>query len=373
MGELCAVQTDPIPGDRLRSAGRVLWPTHWRPSALVLVALFAGLTPAAADAPRLVNGAGATLPYPLYSKWFHEYTRIAPEVRFNYQSIGSGGGIRQVTERTVDFGASDAPMTDEQLKKAPGLIHIPTVLGAVVVTYNLPGNPKVRFTPQILADIFLGRITTWNDPALATANPEVTLRNQAIVVVHRSDGSGTTSIWTDYLSKVSPEWERKVGRGTSVNWPVGIGSKGNEGAAGQVKSLPGALGYVELAYALKNNLPAATVQNRAGRFVEPTLRSTSAAASATRSMPLDFRVSLTDQPGEDVYPVVGFTYLLLYREQPDSAKGKALAEFLWWAIHDGQKYAPDLLYAPLPGDVIKLVEPKIREITHRGEPLLALH
>ena len=191
--------------------------------------------------------------------------------------------------------------------------------------------------------------------------------------MHRSDGSGTTSIWTDYLSKVSPEWERKVGRGTSVNWPVGIGSKGNEGAAGQVKSLPGALGYVELAYALKNNLPAATVQNRAGRFVEPTLRSTSAAASATRSMPSDFRVSLTDQPGEDVYPVVGFTYLLLYREQPDSAKGKALAEFLWWAIHDGQKYAPDLLYAPLPDDVIKLVEPKIREITHRGEPLLALH
>lgn len=377
MRELCAVQADAIPGDRPRSGARVRWPIHRRPSALALVALvalFAGLTPTTATAQRLVNGAGATLPYPLYSKWFHEYTRIAPEVRFNYQSIGSGGGIRQVTERTVDFGASDAPMTDEQLKKAPGLMHIPTVLGAVVVTYNLPGNPKVRFTPRILADIFLGRITTWNDPALATANPDVRLPNQAIVVVHRSDGSGTTSIWADYLSKVSPEWERKVGRGTSVNWPVGIGSKGNEGAAGQVKNLPGALGYVEVAYALKNNLPAAAVQNRAGRFVEPTLRSTSAAAaSATRTMPSDFRVSLTDQSGEDTYPVAGFTYVLLYREQPDSAKGKALAEFLWWAIHDGQKYAPDLLYAPLPGDVVKLVEAKIREITHRGEPLLALH
>ncbi len=337
------------------------------------LALAAGFPPPSATAQLLVNGAGATFPYPLYSKWFDEYIKVDAGVRFNYQSIGSGGGIRQITERTVDFGASDAPLTDEQLRKAPGLIHIPTVLGAVVVTYSLPGTPKVRFTSEVLADIFLGKVTKWNDPALAKANPGVTLPNRAIVVVHRSDGSGTTSIWVDYLSKVSKEWEQKVGRGTSVNWPVGLGGKGNEGVAGQVKNTPGSLGYVELAYATKNNLPAAAIRNRAGQFIEPTLQSISvAAAGAMTSMPSDFRVSLTDQPGESTYPVAGFTYLLVYKEQPDQAKGKALAKFLWWAVRDGQKYAPDLLYAPLPVPVVKLVEARIREITYHGEPLLGV-
>ena len=332
-----------------------------------------GFTRIAASAQLLVNGAGATFPYPLYSKWFNEYVKIDPAVRFNYQSIGSGGGIRQITERTVDFGASDAPLTDAQLKKAPGLIHIPTVLGAVVATYNLPGNPTIRFTPDIMARIFLGKITKWNDAALAEANPGATLPNQPIVAVHRSDGSGTTSIWVDYLSKVSKELEQKVGRGTSVNWPVGLGGKGNEGVAGQVKNMPGGLGYVELAYAIKNNLPAAAIQNRAGQFIEPTLESTSAAAvAATKNMPPDFRVSLTDQSAEGTYPVVGFTYLLIYKEQRDEAKGRALVKFLGWAIRDGQKYGPDLLYAPLPAAVVTLVETKIREITYNGAPLLAV-
>src|SRR5262245_61256405 len=222
----------------------------------------------------LMNGAGATFPYPLYSKWFDEYARIDQQVKFNYQSIGSGGGIRQITERTVDFGATDGPMTDEHLKKAPGeLFHIPTVMGAVVATYNLPGNPKLRFTPDVLVDLFLGKITMWNDDRLTSINPGVTLPNQPIVIVHRSDGSGTTYIWVDYLSKVSPEWEQKVGRGTSVKWPVGLGGKGNEGVSGQVKNTPGALGYVELAYAISNKLPVGTIRNQAGKFIEPSIES----------------------------------------------------------------------------------------------------
>src|SRR5499433_2901643 len=228
----------------------------------------------------LINGAGATFPYPIYSKWFDEYAKIDQQVRFNYQSIGSGGGIRQIGERTVDFGATDGPMTDDQLKKAPAeLLHIPTVLGAVVATYNLPGNPKLRFTPEVLTDIFLGKVTKWNDDRITSLNPGVALPNQPLVVVHRSDGSGTTYIWVDYLSKVSPEWEQKVGRGTSVNWPVGLGGKGNEGVAGQIKNTPGALGYVELAYAVKNKLPVGLVKNAAGKFIEPSIASTTAAAA----------------------------------------------------------------------------------------------
>lgn len=326
-----------------------------------------------ASAQVLMNGAGATFPYPLYTKWFDEYAKVDPGVRFNYQSIGSGGGIRQITARTVDFGASDGPMTDEQLKKAPGeLFHIPMVMGAVVATYNLPGNPKLRFAPDVLTDIFLGKITKWNDPRIQTMNPEVSLPNRPIIVVHRSDGSGTSYIWTDYLSKVSKAWEQKVGRGTSVNWPVGLGGKGNEGVAGQVKNTPGALGYVELAYAITNKLPAAAIRNRAGKFVEPSIESTTAAAAgAAKDMPPDFRVSLTDAPGEDAYPVAGFTWLLVYKEQQDEARGKALVKFLRWAIHDGQKYAPSLLYAPLPSQVVKMVEAKIKQITHQGKPLLA--
>jgi phosphate transport system substrate-binding protein len=330
-----------------------------------------GCTPAAAQ--TLMNGAGATFPYPIYSKWFDEYTKVDPSVRFNYQSIGSGGGIRQITERTVDFGASDGPMTDELLKKAPGdLLHIPTVLGAVVTTYNLPGSPKLRFTPELLANIFLGKVAKWNDPQLTAVNPGVSLPDQSILVVHRSDGSGTTYIWVDYLSKVSQEWAQKVGRGTSVNWPVGLGGKGNEGVAGQVKSTPGALGYVELAYAIQNHLPAAAVQNQAGKFVEPSIPSTTAAAAgAAATMPADFRVSLTNAPGDGAYPIASFTWLLVYKEQVDATKGQALVKFLRWAIHDGQKYTAELLYAPLPAPVLKQIEARLGEITSQGKPLLA--
>jgi phosphate transport system substrate-binding protein len=333
----------------------------------LLVAWLAG----GASAQTLMNGAGATFPYPIYSKWFDEYTKIDPSVRFNYQSIGSGGGIRQISERTVDFGASDGPMTDEQLQKAPGpLFHIPTVLGAVVATYNLPGNPTLHFTGDVLADIFLGKITKWNDDRIKTENPSASLPNQPILIVHRSDGSGTTYIWVDYLSKVSKEWEQKVGRGTSVKWPVGLGGKGNEGVAGQIKNTPGALGYVELAYAMTNKLPVAAIKNSAGAFVEPTIDSTTAAA-ATASMPADFRVSLTNAPGDKAYPIASFTWLLVYREQPDEVKGRALVKFLAWAIHDGQKYPATLLYAPLPASTVKLIEAKLHEITFQGKPLLA--
>ena len=335
--------------------------------------LAGGLGAGHAGAQQLMNGAGATFPYPIYSKWFDEYARVDPSVRFNYQSIGSGGGIRQISEQTVDFGASDGPMTDEQLAKAPRpLLHIPTVLGAVVATYNLPGDPKLRFTPELLADIFLGKITSWNDPKIATVNPGVTLPRTPILVVHRSDGSGTTYIWVDYLSKVSKEWETKVGRGTSVKWPVGLGGKGNEGVAGQVKNTPGAIGYVELAYATKNRLPAAPVRNAAGKFVEPTIASTTAAAAAAAShMPADFRVSLTNSPGDDAYPIASFTWLLVYKDQSDETKGKALVKFLWWSSHEGQKYAADLLYAPLPAQVVKQIEAALSQITFKGKPLLA--
>jgi phosphate transport system substrate-binding protein len=331
------------------------------------------VTVAPAEAQMLMNGAGATFPYPIYSKWFDEYTKVDPEVRFNYQSIGSGGGIRQITERTVDFGATDGPMTDEQLKKAPGeLLHIPTVLGAVVATYNLPGQPKLNFTGEVLAGIFLGKITQWSDERIRTLNPSVNLPNQPIVVVHRSDGSGTTYIWVDYLSKVSSEWAQKVGKGTSVNWPVGLGGKGNEGVAGQVKNTPGALGYVELAYAITNKLPTAAVKNQAGKFVEATIESTTAAAAgAAGNMPDDFRVSLTNAPGDQAYPIASFTWLLVYRDQANGAKGKALVKFLWWAIHDGQKYPGALLYAPLPAPVVKQLEARIKQITFSGKPLLA--
>jgi phosphate transport system substrate-binding protein len=343
-----------------------LWTTM-----LALVLTGGLIQPAAAQ--TLINGAGATFPYPIYSKWFDEYIKVDPEVRFNYQSIGSGGGIKQVTARTVDFGATDGPMTDEQLKQASGeLVHIPTVLGAVVATYNLPGSPRLKFTGEVLADIFLGKITKWNDPRIAGENAGVTLPDQPIIVVHRSDGSGTTYIWVDYLSKISPEWQKKVGRGTSVNWPVGLGGKGNEGVSGQVKNTPGALGYVELAYAVKNKLPVASVKNAAGKFVEPTIQTTTAAAAGVaKNMPADFRVSLTNPPGDEAYPVASFTWLLVYRDQPNETKGRALAKFLWWMSHEGQRFADDLLYAPLPAAVVKQVEAKVKEITYQGKPLMA--
>ncbi len=340
---------------------------------IALALLLTGWMAQPAPAQTLINGAGATFPYPIYSKWFDAYTKVDPEVRFNYQSIGSGGGIKQISSRTVDFGASDGPMTDEQLKQAPAeLFHIPTVLGADVTTYNLPGNPKLKFTPDVLADLFLGKITKWNDARLTAINPGVALPDTSIVIVHRSDGSGTTYIWVDYLSKVSPEWQQKVGRGTSVNWPVGLGGKGNEGVAGQIKNTPGALGYVELAYAVQNKLPAGLVRNAAGKFIEPTIESTTAAAAgAAKGMPADFRVSLTNPPGDEAYPIASFTWLLVYRDQPNEVKGRAIVKFLWWMSHEGQKYASDLLYAPLPAPVVKQIEARIKQVNYQGKPLLA--
>ncbi|MBC7105976.1 MAG: phosphate ABC transporter substrate-binding protein PstS [Firmicutes bacterium] len=325
------------------------------------------------DKPVQLNGAGASFPYPLYTKWLAEYKKVRPQVTIDYQSIGSGGGIKGITERTLDFAGSDAPMTDEQLSRAPGaILHIPAVAGAVAVTYNLPElGATLKLTPEILAGIFLGEIKKWNDPRLAEANPGVRLPERDIVVVHRSDGSGTTNIFTDYLSKVSPVWKERVGKGTSVQWPTGVGAKGNEGVAGQVRQTPGSIGYVELAYAIQNRLPYAELRNAAGRFVAPSLETTTAAmAGAAAQMPADMRVSIVNAPGENAYPIAGFTYLLVYKDQQDQAKGKALAEFLWWAIHEGQKHAPELLYAPLPSNVVQLAEAKIKEIIHNGRPFI---
>ena len=315
-----------------------------------------------ASAQMMINGAGATFPYPIYSKWFDEYAKVDPSVRFNYQSIGSGGGQKQILAQTVDFGASDGPMSDENLAKAPGkLLHIPTVAGADVVAYNLPGNPALKFDADTIAGIFLGQIKKWNDLKITTLNPGVTLPDQDIVVVHRSDGSGTTYIWTDYLSKISPEWKSKVGTNTSVNWPTGIGGKGNEGVAGQIKQTPGALGYVELIYAEQNKMPYAEVKNAAGEFVKPSIKSTTAAL-ATADIPDDFRFSITNALGKDAYPICGATWLLVYEQQKDATKGKKLVEFLKWAGKDGEKMAKDLDYAPLPENLQQRVLQRIDEI-----------
>jgi phosphate transport system substrate-binding protein len=331
----------------------------------------AALALAAAGSARadalLITGAGATFPFPLYSKWFSDYNKLKPELRFNYQSIGSGGGIKQITDRTVDFGASDAPMTDEEMSKAPGIQHIPTVLGAVVVTYQAP-VADLRLTPETLAGLFLGEITKWNDPRLAKENPTAKLPDVPVTIVHRSDGSGTTSIFTDYLAKVSPEWKSKVGAGKSVKWPAGLGAKGNEGVTGLVKQTPGAIGYVELAYANQNKLPMATLRNHDGHFVRPSLEGTSVAAAGL-DMPADYRVSITDAKGNDAYPIASFTYLLVYRDQQDRAKGEALIHFLWWAIHDGQRSAPGLDYAPLPKAVVTKIEKTLESLTVQGKPV----
>ncbi|ACM20368.1 phosphate ABC transporter, periplasmic phosphate-binding protein [Geotalea daltonii FRC-32] len=318
-----------------------------------------------ASAATLINGAGATFPYPLYSKWFTEYAKVDPSVKFNYQSIGSGGGIKQITAQTVDFGASDKFLNDDELKRVPGkLLHIPTVMGAVVVTYNIPGIGKgLKLSSENLTDIYLGKLNKWNDPRIVKDNPGLRLPAKAIIVVHRSDGSGTTSIFTDYLSSVSQQWGRKVGKGSSVKWPVGLGGKGNEGVAGQVKTTQYTIGYVELAYAVENKLPYASLKNKSGVFVEPTIKSTSAAAAgAAKSMPADFRVSLVNQPGKDSYPIVGFTWLLVYQDQKDKAKGKKLVEFLNWELKHGQKMAEKILYAPLPANVAKMVEKTVKTI-----------
>jgi len=303
----------------------------------------------------LINGAGATFPYPIYSKWFDEYHKLHPELEFNYQSIGSGGGIRQVLAGTVDFGATDGPMTDDQLKQAKTkILHFPTVLGAVVPTYNIPGVAQdLNFTPDTLAGIYLGKITNWNDKAIASANPGVKLPDMDIIVVHRSDGSGTTYIWVDYLSKISEEWKTKVGKNTSVNWPVGLGGKGNEGVSGLVKQQPGAIGYVELIYALQNHMPFGKVRNSAGVFVKADLASvTAAAAGAAKSMPEDFRVSITDAPGKAAYPISSFTWLLVPTKIQDPAKEKAIVGFLHWMLTGGQGLVEALDYAKLPKEVV---------------------
>ena len=312
---------------------------------------------AAAQQKMQINGAGATFPYPIYSKWFSEYNKLHPNVEINYQSIGSGGGIRQITNQTVFFGATDGPMSNDQLLAAPSkILHFPTVLGADVPVYNIPNvTGELKFTGALLADIFLGKITKWNDPAITKLNPGVNLPGRDITVVHRSDGSGTTYIWVDYLSKVSPEWKTKVGVNTSVNWPAGVGGKGNEGVAGLVTQTPGSIGYVELIYALQNRISYGLVQNLAGEFIRASEESvTAAAGAAAGKMPPDFRVSITNAEGKGVYPISSFTWLLLFENPKDKAQAKIMLDFVKWALTDGQKFAGQLGYAPLPADVVKL-------------------
>ncbi len=322
-----------------------------------------------AQNPLLINGAGATFPYPIYSKWFDEYHKNNGNIQLNYQSVGSGAGIKQVTEGTVDFGATDGPMNDEQLKaftdkRGSGILHFPTVMGAVVPTYNIPGvSGALNFTPEALAGIFLGKITKWNDPAISGANKGVTLPSDDIVVVHRSDGSGTSYIWTDFLSKVSEEWKSKVSKGTSVNWPVGLGGKGNEGVTGLVKQTPNSIGYVELIYAVQNSIPYGSVKNSTGTFVKADLASVSAAAAgAAKEMPEDFRVSITNAPGKNSYPVSSFTWLLIPQKFQDGAKRDAVKGFLKWMLSDGQGYAESLSYAKLPKEVIEKEKKAINSI-----------
>jgi phosphate transport system substrate-binding protein len=315
-----------------------------------------------------LNGAGATFPNPMYSKWFSDYHKLHPDIQINYQSIGSGGGIRQVTEGTVDFGASDMPMTDGQLTEAQTklktkILNIPTVLGAAVPAYNIPGvSGEVKFTPEALAGIFLGRITKWNDKAITSANPGLKFPDKDIVVVYRTEGSGTTFIWTDYLSKISPDWKSQVGSNASVKWPVGMGGKGSEGVAGSIRQLQGSIGYVELIYAVQNNIAYGSVKNSAGNFVKASLESVTAAAASAAKMPADFRVSITDAPGKDAYPISSFTWLLIPEQSKDAAKGKILADFLNWMVTDGQKMTTALSYSPLPENVAQKVKETIKQV-----------
>ena len=319
-----------------------------------------------------LQGAGATFPNPLYQKWLSEYGKLNANIKIDYQSIGSGGGIKQIQARTVDFGASDAPMTDAELKASPGeLIHIPTVLGAVALTYNLQSIPKpLRFSPDVIADIFLGKITKWNDPRIKADNPDASLPSADITVVHRAEASGTSFVFSDYLSKVSPDWKQKVGADKSPNWPVGQGGKGNEGVTGQIKQQPNTIGYVELAYAAQNKLPVALIKNAGGNFVEPSIDAiTAAAAASAATTPDDLRVSITNASGANAYPISSYTYILAYKSQQDEIKGKAIVDFLWWGIHEGEKFAKDLQYAPLPDEIVKRAEAKINSITAGGKPL----
>jgi phosphate transport system substrate-binding protein len=335
----------------------------------LILALFTVLAIAGAGrfsyADQLINGAGATFPYPIYSKWFDVYAKENPGIKFNYQSIGSGGGIRMLSNRTVDLGASDAPMTDQQLTDAPGkILHFPSVMGAVVVAYNLPGfTGTLRLTGPVIADIFAGKITKWDDEKIKLLNPGAAIPSQDIVVCHRSDGSGTSYIFTDYLSKVSPSWATDPGKGTAVKWPAGLGGKGNEGVTALVQQTPGAIGYVELIYALNNNIPFAELQNKAGNWVKASLAGvTAAAASSAGNMAPDFRVSITDAPGPDAYPISSFTWLLVYQKQTNKDVGDQIKKFLAWALTEGQKEAPDLKYAPLPAEVVQKETAQIQQI-----------
>jgi len=343
----------------------------WLLVFLLIVGLF--LCPwAMAGRNKTLIGAGATFPYPLYDKWFNVYYQQTG-IKVNYQAIGSGGGIRQLMHRIIDFGGTDAFMSDNELKKAPAeILHIPTCLGAVVITYNLPGNPILKLTPGVIADIFLGKIKNWNDERITSLNPEVKLPNLHIVVVHRSEGSGTTFIFSDYLSKVSAEWKRKVGKGKSLNWPVGLGAKGNPGVAGLIRQVPGTIGYVELIYAEKNNMPMALIQNKAGRFIKPSLNSVSLAADV--DLPADTRISITNTAALDSYPISSFSWIIFYREQHYGGRSKeralALAKLLWWIIHEGQKYNENLLYARLPQSAVKKAEAIIRSLTYDGKKLV---
>ena len=340
-----------------------------RLTGALLAVLVLGVILCVAQNALLINGAGATFPYPIYSKWFDVYHSKNPSIQFNYQSVGSGAGIKQVTEGTVDFGATDGPMNDEQMKafqdkRKTSILHFPTVLGAAVPTYNVPGvSSSLNFTPEALAGIFLGKITKWNDPAIAGPNKGVSLPANDIVVVHRSDGSGTTYIWTDFLSKVSDEWKSKVSRATSVNWPVGLGGKGNEGVTGLIKQTPNSIGYVELIYAVQNNVTYGAVKNSAGAFVKADLASVSAAAAgAAKEMPDDFRVSITNAPGKTAYPISSFTWLLIPAKIDDAAKRDAIKGFLKWMVSDGQGYAESLSYAKLPKEVAQKVEKAINNV-----------
>jgi phosphate transport system substrate-binding protein len=329
--------------------------------ALLCLILALGLP---AFAQTTLNGAGATFPNPIYQKWFSEYHKAHPDVQFNYQSIGSGGGIRQVLAGTVDFGASDGPMSDDQLSQFKGkLLHIPTVLGAVVPAYNVPGvSGEVKFTPQALAGIFLGKITSWNDKAITSANPGVNFPNQTIIVVHRSDGSGTSYIFTDFLSKVSKEWADGVGKNTAVKWPTGLGAKGNEGVAGMIRQMDGSIGYIELIYALQNKISYGSVKNSSGDFVKASLDSVTAAAGSVKTMPADFRVSITNAPGKEAYPISSFTWLLIPAQSKDGAKGKIINDFLNWMVDSGQKMTTELAYAPLPDNVATKVKDTIKQV-----------
>jgi phosphate transport system substrate-binding protein len=332
-----------------------------------LLLLLAGLAlalPLPVGCQTTLNGAGATFPYPIYSKWFSEYNKLHPDVQINYQSIGSGGGIRQVLNGTVDFGASDGPMSDEQLSQSKTkILHIPTVLGAVVPAYNVPGvGGEVKFTPEALAGIYLGKIQNWNDPAIAKVNPGVNFPNQPIIVIYRSDGSGTTFIFTDYLSKISKDWSNTVGKGTSVKWPGGMGGKGNEGVAGQVRQLTGSIGYVELIYAVQNKITYGSVRNAAGNFVTASLDGVTEAAASVKTMPADFRVSITNAPGKTAYPISSFTWLLIPTPAKDPKKGKIIADVLDWMVNDGQKMTSQLSYAPLPDSVVEKVKAAIKQV-----------